>query len=90
MPGTVLSAINVLSHLIFTATTDQILLLPHFANEDTEVQSGSIPRSKSQSSQLTRTQVVQFGTGAPKHLAKTAALVLVFIALCIACIPLTR
>lgn len=39
VPGTVVSALHVLSHLIFTATMDQILWLPYSANKETETQS---------------------------------------------------
>lgn len=58
VPGTVVSASHVLSHLIFTATTDQILLLLYSANKETETQSDYTTCFKSQSSKVICTQIV--------------------------------
>lgn len=52
VPGTVVSALHVLSHLIFTATTDQILLLTWSANKETDTQSAYITCLRSQSSKV--------------------------------------
>lgn len=58
VPSTVLSALHV-TCLILTATTDQILLLPCFATEETEIQSAYITYLRSQRTQMIRAQAVQ-------------------------------